>query len=105
MAAGQVSCSMRRIGFITQRACVFRQAHWRSSPGCGRFGTQAAYTLFECISGNLCFQQLQGMNLFGGIKWNTFLNPRVNFDNFPNAMLVLMRCVKGQPSSLVCARV
>lgn len=35
-----------------------------------------------------------GMNLFGSIKHGDFLNRQANFENFPNAMLVLMRWVQ-----------
>ncbi len=36
-----------------------------------------------------------GMNLFGSIKHGDFLNRQANFQNFPNAMLVLMRWVRS----------
>ncbi|PNH08114.1 Voltage-dependent L-type calcium channel subunit alpha-1C [Tetrabaena socialis] len=37
-----------------------------------------------------------GMNLFGGMKYGDYINRHANFDNFPNAMLVLMRMITGE---------
>eukprot|EP00951_Prasinocladus_malaysianus_P000337 scaffold2539_cov43-Prasinocladus_malaysianus.AAC.1 len=37
-----------------------------------------------------------GMNLFGSIRENEFLNRHANFQNFPRSMLVLMRMATGE---------
>ncbi|GIL88323.1 hypothetical protein Vretifemale_16288 [Volvox reticuliferus] len=37
-----------------------------------------------------------GVNLFAGIKYGDNLNPHANFDNFPNAMLLLFRMITGE---------
>ncbi|KXZ52368.1 hypothetical protein GPECTOR_9g412 [Gonium pectorale] len=42
-----------------------------------------------------CFSVI-GMNLFGGIKFGDFLNRHANFNNFPNAMLLLFRMITGE---------
>lgn len=34
-----------------------------------------------------------GMNLFANIKYQENINRHANFHNFPNAMLMLFRCV------------
>ncbi|GLC39690.1 Caveolin-2 [Pleodorina starrii] len=37
-----------------------------------------------------------GMNVFGDMMHGTYLNRHSNFNNFPNAMLVLMRIITGE---------
>ncbi|GFR46009.1 hypothetical protein Agub_g7487 [Astrephomene gubernaculifera] len=37
-----------------------------------------------------------GMNLFGGIMYGSYLTRHANFNNFPNAMLTLMRMLTGE---------
>ena len=44
-----------------------------------------------------------GLNLFSGVMYQVAYGPKNNFRSFPNAFLLLMRCVTGEEWNVIMA--